>query len=70
VRFLEAFPENALPASNPLKNGRGVPTPIPGDVVLMDNLPSHKNDEVRYMIEAAGASLLFLPPYTPENLRR
>jgi len=33
-----------------------------GDIVIMDNLGSHKGDAVRKMIEAAGATLLFLPP--------
>ena len=39
-----------------------VPTLRPGDVVIMDNLSSHKRAAVREMIEAAGARLLFLPP--------
>jgi transposase len=38
----------------------------PGDVVIMDNLSSHKGPNVRAMIEAAGASLLYLPPYSPD----
>ncbi len=38
----------------------------PGDVVVMDNLPSHKVSGVRQAIEAAGARLLFLPPYSPD----
>ena len=37
-----------------------------GDVVVMDNLSSHKGPRVREMIEAAGASLLYLPPYRPD----
>jgi len=37
-----------------------------GDIVVMDNLGSHKGPNVRAMIEAAGASLLFLPPYSPD----
>jgi transposase len=43
-----------------------VPTLRPGDVVIMDNLGSHKVAGVREAIEAAGASLLFLPPYSPD----
>jgi transposase len=43
-----------------------VPTLRPGNSVVMDNLSSHKGDEVREIIEAAGASLLFLPPYSPD----
>lgn len=43
-----------------------VPTLRPGDIVVMDNLSSHKSDEVREIIEAAGASLLYLPPYSPD----
>ena len=41
-----------------------VPALRPGDVVVMDNLPAHKVDGVRQAIEAAGASLLYLPPYS------
>ena len=43
-----------------------VPTLKPGDIVVMDNLSSHKSDEVRQIIEAAGANLLYLPPYSPD----
>jgi transposase len=43
-----------------------VPTLKPGDIVVMDNLPAHKNDEVRCIIEAAGAQLRYLPPYSPD----
>ena len=38
----------------------------PGDIVVMDNLGSHKGPGVRAIIEGAGASLLFLPPYSPD----
>ena len=38
----------------------------PGDIVVMDNLSSHKGPKVREMIEAAGAQLLYLPPYSPD----
>jgi len=38
----------------------------PGDIVVMDNLSSHKGPAVRAMIAAAGASLLYLPPYSPD----
>ena len=43
-----------------------VPTLAPGDVVIMDNLGSHKGAAVRQAIRAAGAKLLFLPPYSPD----
>ena len=43
-----------------------VPELRPGDIVVMDNLSSHKGPEVRDMIEAAGARLLYLPPYSPD----
>jgi transposase len=43
-----------------------VPELEPGDIVIMDNLSSHKGPRVREMIEAAGATLLFLPPYSPD----
>ena len=37
-----------------------------GDVVVMDNLPAHKDPRVRAMLETAGARLLYLPPYSPD----
>ena len=40
-----------------------VPTLEPGDIVIMDNLGSHKGQAVRRAIRAAGAKLFFLPPY-------
>ena len=43
-----------------------VPELKPGDIVIMDNLPAHKVGGVRKAIEAAGASLLYLPPYSPD----
>lgn len=43
-----------------------VPTLKPGDIVIMDNLPAHKPLAVREAIEKAGASLRFLPPYSPD----
>src|SRR5690606_28177129 len=43
-----------------------VPTLAPGDIVVMDNLPAHKAAGIRDAIEAAGASLLYLPPYSPD----
>lgn len=43
-----------------------VPTLAPGDVVVMDNLASHKGKAVRRAIRQAGAKLLFLPPYSPD----
>ena len=43
-----------------------VPTLKPGDIVIMDNLPAHRVSGVREAIEAAGATRLFLPPYSPE----
>lgn len=43
-----------------------VPELKPGDVVVMDNLSSHKGPAVRQMIEAVGASVLYLPPYSPD----
>ena len=43
-----------------------VPTLAPGDVVILDNLASHKGKAVRQLIRAAGGKLLFLPPYSPD----
>lgn len=38
----------------------------PGDIVVMDNLGSHKLAAIRQMIKAAGARLWYLPPYSPD----
>jgi transposase len=43
-----------------------VPELRKGDIVVMDNLSSHKGPRVRQMIEAAGAELRYLPPYSPD----
>jgi transposase len=43
-----------------------VPTLKPGDVVVLDNLGSHKGKAVRRAIRAAGARLVFLPKYSPD----
>jgi transposase len=43
-----------------------VPELRPGDLVIMDNLSSHKGPRVRELIEAAGASVRYLPPYSPD----
>lgn len=42
------------------------PTLVPGDIVVLDNLGSHKVAGVREAIEACGASLVYLPPYSPD----
>jgi transposase len=42
------------------------PTLTEGDIVVMDNLPAHKGDAVRKLIEATGAKLLFQPPHSPD----
>jgi transposase len=43
-----------------------VPTLKPGDIVIMDNLGSHKRKAVRNVVRAVGAKLFFLPPYSPD----
>ena len=43
-----------------------VPSLSEGDIVVMDNLPAHKVDGVRKLIEAAKARLVYLPPYSPD----
>jgi len=43
-----------------------VPTLTPGDIVVMDNLGSHKGRAVRQAIRSAGAKLFFLPKYSPD----
>lgn len=42
------------------------PTLRPGDIVVMDNLPAHKVAGVKELIEARGATLRYLPPYSPD----
>src|SRR5205807_10015604 len=44
-----------------------VPTLQAGDIVVMDNLASHKVEGVRARIEATGAQLWYLPPYSPDR---
>ncbi len=43
-----------------------VPELKPGDIVVMDNLSSHKRQRIRKLIEQAEAELLYLPPYSPD----
>lgn len=43
-----------------------VPQLRPGDVVIMDNLSSHKRAQIRERIEATQAELMYLPPYSPD----
>jgi len=42
------------------------PTLTPGDIVVMDNLGSHKSPEIKAAIEDKGATLRYLPPYSPD----
>ena len=56
--ILEAWVERVL-----------VPNLGQGDIVVMDNLSSHKGPRVRALIEAAGATLRYLPPYSPTSTR-
>ena len=43
-----------------------LPTLKAGDIVVLDNLSAHKNQEVRDLTESVGAELWFLPPYSPD----
>ena len=43
-----------------------LPTLKPGDIVILDNLGSHKGKAVRQAIRSVGARLFFLPPYSPD----
>lgn len=43
-----------------------VPALQPGQIVIMDNLSAHKSPEIARLIEAAGARVLYLPPYSPD----
>ena len=42
------------------------PTLAAGDIVVIDNLPAHKGEAVKKIIQATGATLVFLPPYSPD----
>ncbi|NVO86858.1 transposase, partial [Hymenobacter terrestris] len=42
------------------------PTLVPGDVVVLDKLPAHKVTGLAELVEACGARLLYLPPYSPD----
>ena len=42
------------------------PLLVPGQVVVLDNLQPHKSPQVRRLVESAGATLLLLPPYSPD----
>ena len=42
------------------------PTLQPGDIVVMDNLGSHKGDRIRQILKRHGVRRLFLPPYSPD----
>jgi len=42
------------------------PTLVPGDVVVLDNLPAHKVAGLAEIVAARGARLLYLPPYSPD----
>ena len=42
------------------------PTLVPGDVVILDNLPAHKVAGLAELVEARGGRLLYLPPYSPD----
>jgi transposase len=42
------------------------PELMPGSIVIMNNLSSHKGPSVKAMIEAAGSTVLYLPPYSPD----
>jgi transposase len=55
AEVFEAFLERVL-----------VPKLRPGDIVILDNVGAHKPETVRRLIAAAGASLIFLPPYSPD----
>ena len=65
---LEADFDGAINGARFLAWGRQalVPTLSKGDIVIIDNPPVHKVSGVRDAIEAAGASLLYLPPYSPD----
>ena len=43
-----------------------VPELRPGDIVVLDNLSSHKGEAINAAIEASGATMMFLPPYSPD----
>ena len=69
--YLDSAKNNAFLQASALFTGDYVtkvlvPELQPGDIVIMDNLSSHKRVAVKEKIEAAGATLRFLPPYSPD----
>jgi transposase len=60
LRFIDALTFDAFIAQ------KLVPQLWPGAVVIMDNCSIHKSDELEALIIAAGASLIYLPPYSPD----
>src|ERR1700761_2920977 len=58
-------PMNAAKFEQWVENGLA-PTLSKGDIVVMDNLSSHKGPRVEQLIQAAGAELRYLPPYSPD----
>ena len=57
---------STTPASSPTWSRCWCRPLQPGDVIVLDNLAIHKQPDVRALIEAAGAQLRFLPPYSPD----
>jgi transposase len=53
-------------ASRPTSTSILIPALRPGDIVVMDNLGSHKSNAVRQSLRAAGTKLFFLPKYSPD----
>ena len=55
-----------MPPNNRQGSAPQSPTLKPGGIVVIDNLGCHRSDKIRHAIEAAGASLLYLPKYSPD----
>ena len=66
AQAVEAEVAEFLEGHATLVDDRGRRRIVPGDQVIMDNLPAHKVSGVKQAIEAAGATRLLLPPYSPD----
>ncbi len=66
AEFLPYALENAHPIYDPPTSAVLCPTLRPGDIVVMDNLAPHKNEDTVALITATGASVRFLPAYSPD----
>ena len=66
MRLAPSTGRSTARSSAPGSSSSSLPSSSPGDIVILDNLPSHKVEGVRTAIENAGARRLYLPSYSPD----